>query len=393
MEEANRKKILFITSRVPYPLDKGDKLRAYYMIKHLAENYDVHLFSISHNTVSIDQKNAINGLVNKAYFFKINSSTYIKNLFKSIFSKQPFQVAYFYSDNAKYEIEKITKTENYDVVIAQLIRTAEYAKNLPVKLKILDMMDALSKGIERRMPYENLFMKLVLKSESKRLKRYESAVSKNFKFCLIISEQDKNLLPQSAAEKTMVIVNGVDAEKFKPTSAKKIYDICFCGNMSYPPNIQAAIFLCTKILPLLKIHHPGIKIVLAGTSPTAEVRNLESDNVIVTGWVDKIQSIYDVSKIFVAPLFIGTGLQNKILEAMAMELPVITTPLAKDALLLPQNNIPITVKTPQEFDHEIIKLLSQETLRKEIGIQSRNYVTQNYSWDKSNELLKKMVES
>ena len=124
----------------------------------------------------------------------------------------------------------------------------------------------------------------------------------------------------------------MDTEFYKPVKRKKEYDLVFTGNMGYPPNVNSVIFLTEKILPVVRKKMPDIKIMFAGASPDPKVKAVNSENIKVTGWVDDIRNYYAKAKIFIAPMQIGTGLQNKLLEAMAMKIPCISSPLANNAL-------------------------------------------------------------
>jgi glycosyltransferase involved in cell wall biosynthesis len=262
-----------------------------------------------------------------------------------------------------------------------LIRTAEYAQNINPQLKLIDIMDALSKGIERRIPNEKFLFRQILKLELWRLKKYENNISSKFDKSFIISQQDLGYLPKSLQNNCSVIANGVDYDFFYPSkNNSKKYDIIFAGNMAYPPNVFAVNFLVKEILPLLKTSFPNIKLLIAGANPTLDVLNLKSENTEVSGWIEDIREAYDSSKIFVAPMLTGSGLQNKILESMAMQLPCITSPLAAKALTNISKNVPFICENPNEYASVISNLLLDDEQRIRIGEQGREYVIKYYNW-------------
>jgi glycosyltransferase involved in cell wall biosynthesis len=242
-------------------------------------------------------------------------------------------------------------------------------------------MDALSKGIERRIPNEKFLFRQILKLELRRLKKYENKISSKFDKSFIISEQDLSYLPKSLQNNCSVIANGVDYDFFYPSkNNSKKYDIIFAGNMAYPPNVFAVNFLVKEILPLLKTSFPNIKLLIAGANPTLDVLNLKSENTEVSGWIEDIREAYDSSKIFVAPMLTGSGLQNKILESMAMQLPCITSPLAAKALTNISKNVPFICENPNEYASVISNLLLDDEQRVSIGEQGREYVIKYYNW-------------
>jgi len=184
----------------------------------------------------------------------------------------------------------------------------------------------------------------------------------------------------------------VDTDYFKNEARDAVYDICFVGNMGYRPNIVAAEFLCQEVLPLLNSKRPGVRVLLAGARPHPRVRALENDQVKVSGWMEDIRKAYNESLIFVAPIFTGIGQQNKVLEAMSMELPCVCSSSV---------NVPIGSRDGKEvmvaddakgFSSAILKLLSDPVLREKIGRSGRKLVLSSFSWEsqvgKLNEIFK-----
>lgn len=150
--------------------------------------------------------------------------------------------------------------------------------------------------------------------------------------------------------------------------------------MSYPPNVKAAKYLATEIIPILIKSHPDIKLLIAGASPTSSVKNLASPNIEVSGWMDNITDAYNNSKIFVAPMEIGTGMQNKILEAMAMKVPCITSELAAVAIGATHKKNILIGKTPEEYANFILELLVDSHLSSSLANSAHSFVQEKYSW-------------
>ncbi|HXB13638.1 MAG TPA: glycosyltransferase, partial [Bacteroidia bacterium] len=336
-------KILFTLSRFPYPLEKGDKLRAYYQIKNLSAHHEVVVFALSDKTITADELKQVEKICKKAEVFHLSRFSILINLFKALFGKLPLQVAYFYSSKAKKQLDELIKNDKPDHIFCQLVRTAEYVKDNESIPKTLDYMDVFSKGVERRISTAPFYLRPIYKMEYKRLSAYEENVFTRFKNKIIISKQDRDLIPHPQKESIVVISNGVDTDYFKPSpnpspnlSPKgerfKEFDILFSGNMNYPPNIESAEYLVGKILPLVKKKYPNVKVLISGANPSQRILSLASDNVKISGWVNDIRENFACSKMLVAPMFLSIGLQNKLLEAMAMQIPCITSTLANNAL-------------------------------------------------------------
>jgi glycosyltransferase involved in cell wall biosynthesis len=254
-------------------------------------------------------------------------------------------------------------------------------------------MDALSKGMERRIQTESWYKKWFYRLESKRLKQYERRIFDYFEHKTIISEQDRKLIFHPENHQIAVVPNGIDDSFFEQLTIEKDYDLVFTGNFSYAPNIEAAICLAEEILP--RVHQKGIpcRLLLSGANPSKRVRELQSEYITVTGWVEDIRTSYQRSRIFVAPLFIGTGLQNKLLEAMASGLPCITTPLSNNALGGIDGQNILLSENIDTFVEKITEGLVIEGTFSSIAKQGKDYIELLYSWEKQTSKLLQIFHS
>lgn len=392
--ESEKKRIFVLLSRFPYPLDKGDKLRAFHQLKILAQNHEVFLFSVSDRKVKKDEIEIVEQLGIKVEISYLEKRKIIVNLIRYFFSRNPFQVGYFYHSSVQNKIENVIKKYQPDAIYCQLIRMAEYTKNIKHPIKVLDYMDALSSGMEKRYVIEkNLLKKIVYKNEFLRLRNYEKEIFGFFKHCTIITKSDRELIDLKERNAIKVIPNGIDTSFFSSNSLPKKYDVLFTGNMSYPPNEDAALFLIKEIMPKVWLHFSKAKLLIAGSSPTIRLKNLASEQVIISGWIDDIRTAYDESKVFAAPLRLGSGLQNKLLEAMAMKLPCITSEMANEALgAKPEDQIFIA-KNATQFSVLIVDLLKNENRANKIGENARQFVKENFDWLKTTENLSELFIS
>jgi glycosyltransferase involved in cell wall biosynthesis len=309
------------------------------------------------------------------------------NLLKGFFNILPFQVNYFFNRKHKIEIEKLLVRFNPDILFCQLIRMSEYAKDMEVA-KVLDYMDAFSKGIQRRLEEQPFYLKKIFELEYKRLLHYEAEIHKYFDASIIISNADKEVIPFQNEDNIATIRNGVNFEYFKPKPGiVKEYDLAFTGNMSYPPNVSAVLYLYHEILPIIRQKLPEIKVLIAGANPISKIKELHSVNFVVTGWVENINEYYAKSRIFIAPMLIGTGLQNKLLEAMAVELPCITSPLVNLSLGAKENKEILIADSPTEFADYVVQLLENPDFANEVAKAGYRFVRQNFSWGSTTDQL------
>jgi len=384
-------KILFILSRFPYPLDKGDKLRAYHQIKNLSKQHEVTLFSLNDSKLTNEAIAHVKQYCSHLEVHNLSKFQIALNLLKALFNRLPLQVAYFYSQKAQNKLNQLIVAQKPDHIICQLIRTAEYVKHISNVPKTLDYMDVFSKGTERRVSSAPFYMSPLLKMEHRRLAAYENHIFSYFTNLVIISEQDRNLIQHPEKLKISIISNGVDTDYFKPIQHKKEYDILFNGNMQYPPNIEGAEYLVNKILPLVKKTHPTVKVLISGTNPNKRVLSLASEHVTVSGWVNDIRENFARSKMLVAPMFLSIGLQNKLLEAMAMQIPCVTSTLANNALGAENGKNILVADTPEQYAEHINALLTNEKKANEIALNAYNFVLANYQWQQETEKLENLI--
>ncbi|HIA10810.1 MAG TPA: glycosyltransferase [Flavobacteriales bacterium] len=376
-------KILIILSRVPFPLEKGDKLRAFNQIKQLSRNHEISLFAINdlgatskHQAVNVLSKYCKRiEIVNLAWF------QIMYNIFRSLLSGLPLQVGYFYSSAAARKLQSLIDEVKPDHIYCQLVRTAEYVKHIKDIPKTIDYMDAFSKGVERRIPIASPLFKPILKRELKTLLKYEATVMNWFDNSLIISSQDKEHLSFKDKERISIIPNGVDSTYFHPMILDKKYDILFCGNMAYSPNIETAEYLVKEILPKLLPLHPDIKVAIVGTDPTSQVRALKSKNVEITGWVEDMRTHYASARVFVAPMQTSIGMQNKLLEAMVMKIPCVTSSMANNAIGAVHEESILIGNDPDSYAEQISALLKDETKAASIAESGYNFVNSTYTWE------------
>ena len=389
-------KILVILPRFPYPLEKGDKLRAYHQIRTLSANNEVYLFTLSHDRVedmSVKEMRRYCKDIRIAHLSKFKGAL---RVIRNFFGARSLQIGYWDSSKARKQLRQFEAEVNPDVVYAQMIRTIKYAAHSQYP-KVMDFQDALSMNYERRMQNYKGLHYFVLHYEFKMMRSAEYNACGIFDGLTIISDTDSQAIPQHKDTEIAVIRNGVDFDYFHQMDMEKRYEVVFCGNMQYKPNIDASRYLVNEVMPIVWRTHPNARVVLAGATPKASVRQLASDRVKVTGSVIDIRPFYAQSKVFVAPMRIGSGLQNKLLEAMSMGIPCVTTPLANDSLGATDGSEVLLGRDAGQLAAAIIRMLDNEALRLSIADNARQFVRQHFSWEATGQqlesVLKKAIEN
>lgn len=381
-------KILVVLPRFPYPLEKGDKLRAFNQIRSLAAlGNEVSLFCVSHTCVTEEQKAQLAPYCKEIEVVKLHKPVCCFWSARNFFVNKSIQIGYWDSKRSRKAYKAFEARVEPDVIYSQMVRTMPLVSRSPIP-KVMDFQDALSMNMERRMTMHRPgFKHFAYHFEFKMLRSTEYNSFSIFDALTIISEPDSEAIPHRKNGEINIVPNGVDFDYFKPLEREKKYDIVFCGNMQYQPNVDASKFLVNEVMPYVWKVIPDAKLLLAGATPVREVKKLASDNVIVSGTVDDIRECYASAKTFVAPMRIGSGLQNKLLEAMAMQIPCVTSSIANHALGAEAGKEVLVADKPEDIADHIIDLLQQDQVRNEMAKNGYEFVKKNYCWEKFGQQL------
>lgn len=378
-------KILYLTARLPFPLEKGDKLRAYYQLRELAaQGHEVVVCALHEGTAPKAEDVArVEALGVRVHVFALSKWNFLWQIPAWLFRKQPIQVGYFYSSKISRQIAEIAQREAVDVVWAQMLRVLPYAQQAGnADRVVLDLMDCLSANTRRWAEQAaTWWQRPLLRREARLLAAWEQRAVQAYPHCCIISEQDRELLPMPH-EQVQILPNGVDLQFFAPAeqTTTPAYELVFVGNMGYRPNVEAAKILAQQILPLVHKRLPNVRLLLAGARPSDEVKALASEQVDISGWVDDIRTAYRAARLLVAPLFIGSGQQNKILEAMALGTPCLTTTLVNNAIGAQVDKQIFIADSAEAFAEQICQLLQQPARLAEVAHEAAKFVRERYDW-------------
>jgi glycosyltransferase involved in cell wall biosynthesis len=306
------------------------------------------------------------------------------SLVQSLATGIPFQVAWYYSKALARRLAAIADEIKPDHVYCQLPRMAEYVRSWP-HAKTLDYMDSFGVSMLRRSHVARWPFSWIYRWEGARMLRYEEVISHHFDHLTIISRQDKDSLRFSGADRIEVVPNGIDGYFLDCVPAyTSEFDMVFIGNLSYLPNIETAEYLVNRILPLCP---KGTTVLLAGASPQHRVMSLAGTQVTVEGWSADIRTQYSRGRVFVAPMWSGTGQQNKIMEAMALGIPCITTEAVNNAIgAIPDKEI-LLADSPDAFVSQLTSLLSDSTLYENIRGGAARFVRSSFDWEQNGRLL------
>ena len=384
--------LVVILSRVQFPVEKGDKLRDYHQLRCLSERHELHLICLNDAPLHPDAVYELKRYCKTVNIFDLNPFGLFFNLIWAFVTGRPIQIGYFHRFGVKRQIEQLIEELTPDHLYCQLARTAEYGCDIAIP-KTIDYQDVFSIGLKRRLDDLPFWKKPFFRIEYERMAQYEETIYDLFDHHTIISKADRELLPFPERKNVVLIPNGVDFNFFVPDKeAAKRYDLVFTGNMAYPPNIMAVEYLVKKILPLVWERRPSTNLLIAGTTPHSRVRILSESRILVTGWLKDIRPAYTASRIFIAPMQIGTGLQNKLLEAMAMQIPCITSTLANESLLAKADDEVMIADSPFIYAQQILSLLNDEEKAAKLAKNGFHFVKSNYDWEAATDILSHLIE-
>lgn len=378
--------ILLITPRIPYPPYRGDKLKIFNISRVLSKSNSVHIITFYQREKDKAEINELEKLGIKVSLVKLTLLESFLNSVIAIFQNIPFQVAWYKSRKMKNKIDQLLADEKFDVVYHHLIRTAQYLshKKEEARLNVIDFTDAVSLYLSRMVMQEkNIIKRLFIKSELHRIINYEK-IAEKFDAVFICSEIDRKfLLAKGINKDVQILANGIDTHYF--SGAQIEYDhgrIIFTGNMPYYANSDAAIFFVKEIFPKVLAKQPEAKFHIVGQKPPRRIKNLQSDNIIVTGFVPDIKQEYLKSAVNVAPMRFGAGTLNKVIESIALGVPVVATSLAVGGLPEILQKFIFIVDDANEFAEKVIYIINNPTIRSELSAQGKTVVTDLLSWDR-----------
>ncbi|MEJ2209781.1 MAG: TIGR03087 family PEP-CTERM/XrtA system glycosyltransferase [Anaerolineae bacterium] len=375
-------RILCLTPRLPYPPNRGDRLRAFHIIEHLAADHELTLVSfLSHeaqreHVAPLEQY----GRVHTVFQGPLRSAAAVAG---NAWRRAPLQALYYRSRAMQRLVDGLVAATPFDAAYVHLFRMAPYLAQHAGLYRVVDLTDAISKEVGLSLPYRSLAWRLLYRLEGPRIARYECQVARSFEETWLISEADrKHLAAACPGANLRVVPNGVDTDYFRPTGAPgEGQGLIFVGHMGVPHNVDAARHLVTDILPLVRQQVPDARLYIVGADPAPQVRALEqAPGVRVTGFVPDLNEALNRAAVFVAPLRFAAGVQNKVLEAMAAGRPVVTTSVINAGLgATPGRDLLLADNAPA-MAANVVRLLHDEGLREQIGRAGRQFIQERYSW-------------
>lgn len=378
-------RVLYITHSCPYPPNKGDRIRNFHILKHLATTHEVTLIYPSFTSDDMEQAEILNKFCCSVKTVKMSKTMGKIKCCLSLFGSQPLTNAYFYSQS----LQDLIDGESCDAIVVDCSSMAQYvmAANKP---RIIDFVDVDSDKW-RNYAERTMFPKsMIYQREYRQLQRLEAQLVKEFDASIVISEEETIHLPKS--DRLFVVRNGIDLDYFSPRGTPNSNTIIFTGAMNYFPNIDGVLFFHEEILPRIQEEIPSVKLIIGGMEPDQKIQQLESAHVVVTGFVPDMRDYLEKASVCVVPLRIAKGIQNKVLEAMAMGIPVVSTSGANKGINAVHNRDLIVADDANTFADAVVRMLRHENLRNTIASNARRFVEAQFSWQHNLQQMDQAME-
>ncbi len=374
-------RLCFLTPRFPAPPVKGDTLRVFHQIAALHAAHEITLFSLAEGPVAPDARAQLEALCRRVVVVPLPRGQAIGNLVGGLASRTPFQVHYYQSGAARRTLRALLAAEAFDVVHATLIRTLPYVWDLPQPPVLVDLIDSLALNLAGRRAQVRGPARLAYEIEYRRVRAYEQAVVRRFPALVVSSPADREALGGGAVT---VIPNGVDGARFAfaGPADRAPGTLVFTGNMGYHPNEEAVLWFASAVWPLLRARYPALRWEIVGTGPRARVQALDdaAAGIGVLGAVDDVARYLQRATVAVCPMRSGSGIQNKVLEALATGTPVVASPIANRGVQAVAARDLLVAETAEATAAAIGRLLDSPETRARLAGAGRAFVEREFLW-------------
>lgn len=394
---SKRRNVLFLSYRFPYPLIGGDRVKSYHLLRHLSTIADVDLITLDEwNTGHGDDLEHLRSFCNSVTVVPFSKAKAALRIGASAFSSRPVEAAY-YDDGAMQQcVDDALASKSYDLAISFFIRTACYLEHANVA-KMLVAEDSRLLADERATKDFTLSAEyLVRRIDAMRLRRYEPQMMKKFAVTTFVATPDEERVRSiDPALRTAILTNGVDLSKFTLADGERENAMLFAGHLGITHNRLMVERLVTKIYPKIRAVRPDVKLWIAGKDPSASLVKLiaHTEGAELFANPEDMRPFYAKASVFVHPQEIGAGIQNKLLEAMAMGCPVVTTPIGASGIDGIINGMHVLVsETDEEFVDNGLRLLSDANECSWLRGNSRTLIERKYNWEQVFTSLEDIIE-
>lgn len=389
-------RVLFVCHRFPYPPNRGGKIRPFHMIKHLGKKHSVVVASLAHSEKELQEGKPLSDHCDEVIAEILPNSGRWLQAVLALPSSRPSSLAYFWSRRLSERIRDAANRQAFDLIMVHCAFAAQYVYGLPAAVRILDYGDVDSRKWHDYAVATGLPKSLGYGLESWKLHRYERQLTGEFDICTATTKGEvEEVQKMNCNVPSAVIPNGVDLGYFqlREKSPEGSAALVFLGRMDYFPNIDGALHFARNIFPIIRRSVPQAQFQIVGSNPSRAIRNLANlPGISVTGHVPDVRPYLMDASVAVAPLRIARGTQNKILQFLAMGLPVVTTPEAAKGVGAEPGRHFMVADGDQQFAEQVVKLLKDPALRQMYSAAAQEPLATAHSWPNSMRILDDLIE-
>ncbi|EXI76741.1 MAG TPA: TIGR03087 family PEP-CTERM/XrtA system glycosyltransferase [Candidatus Accumulibacter phosphatis] len=388
--------ILYICHRFPFPPKRGGKIRPFNMIRHLsASGHRVTVCSLARSAAEAAEGQGIAAHCERFEIGLVSEPLQTLRMVGRLPLTTPSSMGYFHSPSLQRQVDRLLQTETWDLIFVHCSSVAQYVERVRGVPKILDFGDMDSQKWLEYANYKPFPLSLGYRLEGNKVLAAEKRLARLFDLCTATTRAEwQTLEDYRTGVATDWFPNGVDADFFSPSA--EAYDpdtLSFIGRMDYYPNQECMARFCAQIWPLLRLRRPQLKLLIIGADPSPEMRRLSDlPGVTVTGSVPDVRPFVRQSALMVAPLNIARGTQNKILEAMAMGVPVVTSRVAAGGVDAEPVTHFLVADTAEEYSEAILGVLQNPVERQRLAVAGRQRMLSNHAWSHSMARLDRIIE-
>jgi len=378
-------KILFLAHRIPYPPDKGEKIRAFHELKFLGARHTVDLYCFADSESEASQQGALRNYCRRIYV-EVRSRTRIgAGAARSFLRREPLSCGCFFSHKFQAEVQRALATETYDVIFVYCSSMAQYVPWPLATPVVMDFVDIDSAKWSQYAKRSKPPLSWMYEREARKLAMYEEKWARVSSSTMVTTLQEAALLRGEGIPPAEVVSNGVEIPPERdaklPEEIRSLQPFAlFVGTMNYLPNIDAVEYFAEEILPRIRESHPELKFLIVGRNPTRRVRKLgRKPGVVVTGAVPEVDVYLAGCTTVVAPFRIAQGIQNKVLEALAVGKPIVSTPGPAAAIAARHGETLLVADTAGKFADAVVALLEDPALCCRFS-KGADFVRKNFSW-------------
>jgi polysaccharide biosynthesis protein PslH len=384
-------RVLFITSRLPGRLPRGDQLRAYYQIKHLSARHRITLLSFVDVTDPPESLAELRALCERVILIRQDRTSMILRAMRALVSAQPLQAAIFDSQTLKDQMTTLLATGRYDLAHIQMARLGGLVRQLQTFPCVLDFVDALSLNMYQRARYDRPPAKWLAVIDAMRLAREEHELCSRVTVAAVSTARDRQAIGNFP--NLRVVPNGVDLISFPfAKSDEQRTGMVFVGNLNYFPNIDGIQWFVREVLPILKSSCPAARLSLVGNRPSAEIRRMAAREpaIRLIGPVTDVYPYLARAAVAVVPIRAGSGQQLKALEAMAAGTPVVATVTVAAGLGAEDGKTLLVADTGQQMVVQIERILNDSALAVQLTRNARAHIEQHHAWEHTTSELERL---